>query len=118
MEIAPPSGENQAEVAELDGEIDGEIDGEVDGEVDGEIAAPLPLLRTAWLRGELPRAGPGSLGPQVEHLCVEGRSYLLDSPTALRQWERGEKRYSLRSLVFALQNSHLPHARTAEWPPW
>ena len=44
---------------------------EIDGEIDGEIAAPLPLLRSAWLRGELPRAGPGSLGPQVAHLCVE-----------------------------------------------
>ena len=36
---------------------------------------------------------------QVEHLCVDGRSYLLDAPTALRQWERGEKRYSNPSLT-------------------
>ena len=84
MEVAPPS-----------------------GEIEGEIAAPLPLLRTAWLRGELPRE-PDSLGPQAEHLHVEGRSYLLDAPTELRQWERGEQRYSLRALVFALQHVHLP----------
>ena len=52
----------------------------------------------------------------MDHLCVEGRAYLLDAPTALRQWERGEKRYSLRSLVFALQNVHLPHASRAKVP--
>ena len=102
MEVAPPSGEIESEIAEIEGEIEGEI-----AEVEGEIAAPLPLLRTAWLRGELPRE-PDSLGPQAEHLHVEGRSYLLDAPTELRQWERGEKRYSLRSLVFALQHVHLP----------
>ena len=99
MEVAPPSGEIEGEIAEVEGEIEDEIE--------GEIAAPLPLLRSAWLRGELPRE-PGSLGPQAEHLHVEGRSYLLDAPTALRQWERGEKRYSLRSLVFALQHVHPP----------
>ena len=93
-EVVPPSGEFEGEIAEIAG-------------IEGEIAAPLPLLRTAWLRGELPRE-PDSLGPQAEHLHVEGRSYLLDAPTELRQWERGEKRYSLRSLVFALQHVHLP----------
>ena len=98
MEVAPPSGEIEGEIAEI---------AEVEGEIEGEIAAPLPLLRSAWLRGELPRS-PGSLGPQAEHLRVAGRAYLLDAPTALRQWERGGKRYSLRSLVFALQHVRLP----------
>jgi len=54
VEIAPPSGEI---LAEIDSEI-AEIDPD-------EIAAPLPLLRSAWLRGELPRAEPGSLTPTV-----------------------------------------------------
>ena len=60
-EIAEIEGEIAGEIAEIEGEIEGEIAGEIAGEIEGEIAAPLPLLRIAWLRGELPRE-PGSAG--------------------------------------------------------
>ena len=67
--------------------------GELAEEIAEEIAEPLALLRRAWLQGQLP-AGEQSLGPLVEEMHVDGRSYRLDAPTAMRMWERGAQRLS------------------------
>jgi len=102
------------------------------------VGDPLPLLRRAWLRGELPQ-GEGSVGVGVEELWLDGRRCVLDAPTemtidgssasaaasasssasaASASAVRGSaganssmRYYSLRDLLFGLQGllRELPH---------
>ena len=69
--------------------------------------APLTLLRAAALVGKLPLKEDLSVQPAVRI----GDATAADAPTDMvRKTTSGDEVYSLKELLFALQNAHLEHS--------
>ena len=74
----------------------------------GVVRAPLALLRAAALIGKLPLKEDLSVQPAVR---VGDATYATDAPTDMvRKTTSGDEVYTLKELLFALQNAHLEHS--------